>query len=133
MEIHELSKHCESPIEVAFANALCKVFKLDCARRDEPATPVHRHRARTKVFRHCLPPHRGRAAQGETNCMNPSEILRPLSTLPAGKKVTIVLRDGSTRPAHTTMVYVGDSAGVIAYDNKTRGAIPREQIKGWIA
>lgn len=58
-------------------------------------------------------------------------MVRPVSTLPAGKVVSVVLRNGQHVLANTTMVYVADAAGVIAYDRKTRAAIPRENIQGW--
>lgn len=62
-----------------------------------------------------------------------NQIIRPLKTLEGGKKVTIVMRDGRKIPAMTSMVYVGDSDGVISYDANTRKAIPYNEIKGWIA
>ena len=52
--------------------------------------------------------------------------------MPAGTHLTIALRDGSSVRATTTLVYAGNSSGVIAYNAKTRKAIPRETIKGWI-
>lgn len=61
-----------------------------------------------------------------------NQIIRPLKTLDGGKKVTIVLHDGRKIPAITSLVYVDDSAGVIAYDADTRKAIDRTRIKGWI-
>lgn len=63
----------------------------------------------------------------------PLEIIRPLSTLRGGQRVTIVTRSGDRIPARTCMVYAFDSSGVIAYTLGRKGkAIPRGDIAGWI-
>jgi hypothetical protein len=64
---------------------------------------------------------------------DPAQIVRSLESLQGGKRITIVCHDGRHIPATTSMVYQGDSAGVVAYDMNTRKAIPRSDIKGWIA
>lgn len=56
--------------------------------------------------------------------------MRPMHERPpAGRRLTVLMRDGRQLACLATMVYVGDRAGILIYHK--RRAIDESKAKGW--
>jgi len=58
--------------------------------------------------------------------------MRPVTEPPpAGKPIQLFLKDGRTRAATTSLVFMGNECFFMWYDAKTRKSIAVDKIKGW--